>query len=110
MASVMIAQSCVRVGSAASWSRTYLRRNNNYTQRVNARARPSSVFELRNDFRFRAPLMCTMHTQTTVICEFLLLNNFHSTQNDENLLHKSYLPIVLYVVNIWRTREMDKNF
>ena len=44
MASVMIARSCVRVGSAASWSRTYLRRNNNYTQRVNARARALQAF------------------------------------------------------------------
>ena len=57
IASVMISRSCVRVGSATSWSRTYLRRNNNYTQFVNTRARVlQAFFELRNDFRFRAPL------------------------------------------------------
>ena len=52
MVSVMTARSCVCVGSAALWLRTYLRRNNIH----NTLTRPSSVFELRNNFRFRAPL------------------------------------------------------
>ena len=38
MASVIIARSCVRVGSAASWSRTYLRRNNNIIRNALTRA------------------------------------------------------------------------
>ena len=45
----------------------------------------------------------------TVIREIFIVKNFRSTQNDEKILHEYYLPIVLYVANIWHTREIDEN-
>ena len=41
--------------------------------------------------------------------KFSLLKNFHSTQNNENFLREYYLPIVLYVANIWSICEIDEN-
>ena len=45
----------------------------------------------------------------TTICEFVVVKKFRSTQNSENFLREYYLPIVLYIVNIWHTHKIDEN-